>query len=115
MLSTRTGFSLAETIVAMLVLSAGLLAVAHVVGLAERFGGRTRARTRSVFEVREAIARFQRADTVCATAAGSRRVGRTALTWVPGPAVATRLVTTVAEPAFQGAVAESAASVVACP
>ena len=115
MLSPRTGFSLAETVVALFILSVGLLAVAHAVGLAERFGGRIRARTRSVFEVREAIARFQRADTVCVAPGGTRRVGRTTVTWVPGPAAATRLVTTVAEPAFQGASPESAATVVGCP
>lgn len=112
---SRHGFSLAETLLALLVLSVGLLTVAHAISLAERMGGRIRARSRGVFEMREAIARYQRADTVCGSPAGSRRVGRAALSWTPGPAVATRLVTTVAEPPFASALPESAASVVACP
>ena len=112
---TRHGFSLAETLLALLVLSLGLLAVARAISLAEQFGGRVRARSRGVFEVREAIARYQRADTVCGLPSGNRRVGRAAFSWVPGPAQGTRLVTTVAEPPYAGAIPESAASVVACP
>lgn len=112
---SRRGFSLMETILALLLLSVGLLAVAHAVGLAERFGGRVRARSRTVYDLREALARYQRADTVCATAAGSRRVGLASLSWGPGPAVATRLVTTIADAPMAGAWPESTASVVACP
>lgn len=113
--SNRLGFSLAETLLALLLLSLGLLAVARAISAAEQFGGRVRARSRGVFEVREAIARYQRPDSVCGVASGTRRVGRAALSWTPGPAAATRLVTTVAEPPYQGAAPESAASVVACP
>jgi hypothetical protein len=68
-----------------------------------------------VFEVREALARYQRADTVCPAPTGSRRVGTASLTWLPGPVAATRLVTVIATPPVAGAPPESAAAIVGCP
>ncbi len=114
-MATRSGFSLVEVILALFVLSVGLLAVARALGLAEGVGGRLRERSRAVFDMHDAAARYHRADTVCLASSGSRRAGRITFSWAPGPAAATRRTTIVSEPPYQGARPESAASVVACP
>ncbi len=65
-MTSRTGFTLIDTLVAVLVLEVALLGLAGVLSSGERLLARGRLATRAAVRGRDLLARVARSDSVCA-------------------------------------------------
>ena len=66
------GFTLIDTLIALVVLEVALLGLAGALGSGERLLARGRMATRAAVQGRELLARVARSDSVCGTPSGSR-------------------------------------------
>lgn len=112
-MSSRLGFTLIDTLIALLLLEVALLGMAGALGSGERLLTRGRMATRAAVQGRDLLARVGRSDSVCAAVSGSRSYPGARVSWAPDASASLRRVTALIE--RPGAVAESLATVVRCP
>ena len=71
-MSPRAGFTLIDTLIALLVLEVALLGLAGALSSGERLLARGRLATRAAAQGRDLLARVARSDSVCAALSGAR-------------------------------------------
>jgi len=113
-MSSRLGFTLIDTLIALVVLELALLGMAGTLGSGERLLARGRMATRAALQGRELVARVARSDSVCAAPSGSRAFPGATVGWMPGASPSLRRVTALIERAAPAG-PESLATVVRCP
>jgi Tfp pilus assembly protein PilV len=113
-MSSRAGFTIIDTLTALLVLEMALLGLAGVLSSGERLLTRGRQATRAAAQGRELLARMARSDSVCAAPSGSRSYPGARVNWTPDASPSLRRVTALIEREGPMAV-ESLATVVRCP
>lgn len=111
---SRAGFTIIDTLIALLVLETALLGLAGVLASGERLLARGRLATRAAAQGRDLLARMARGDSVCAALSGSRDFPGASVRWTPEASPALRRVTALIEREGPAAV-ESLATVVRCP
>lgn len=111
---SRNGFTLFDTLLAMLLLDVALLGLAGALSSGERLLARGRLATRAATQGRDLLARIARSDSVCAAASGSRAFPGARVVWAEDGSPSLRRVTALVERAA-AARAESLATVVHCP
>ena len=111
---SNRGFSLIETLAAIVLLEVAILGLAGALSSGERLVTRGRVATRTALQGRDLMARMARSDTVCPAPAGTRTVAGATATWLTGASPSLRQVVVVVTPS-RTAVAESIATVVRCP
>ena len=111
---SRHGFTLIDTLIALVLLEAALLGMAGALSSGERLLARGRLATRAAVQGRDLLARVGRSDTVCAAPSGSRTVPGARVEWAPEASPSLRRVTVLIQRAAPG-VAESLGTVVRCP
>ena len=111
---TSHGFSLIETLIAVVLLELAVLGLAGALSSGERLVTRGRIATRAALQGRDLLARIARSDTVCPVTPGVRITAGATASWVTGSSPSLRHVTVVVTPA-PPAMAESIAAVVRCP
>ena len=112
-MASRAGFTLIDTLIAMLVLELALLGLAGALGSGERLLARGRLATRAAVQGREILARVARSDSVCAVTSGTRAFTGARVTWTPDATPSLRRVTVLIDRPNPEAV-ESVATVVRC-
>ena len=110
---SRTGFTLIDTLVALLVLEVALLGLAGALSQGERLLARGRLATRAAVQGRDLLARVARRDSVCAATSGSRSFTGARVTWAPDISPSLRRVTVLVDRPSPAA-AESIATLVRC-
>ena len=110
----HTGFTLFDTLIAIVLLEVALLGLAGALSSGERLLARGRLATRAATQGRDLLARIARSDTVCAAAAGARTFPGASTTWAPDATPSLRRVTAVIDRAGLAA-PESLATVLHCP
>ena len=113
-MSSRHGFTLIDTLIALVLLELALLGVAGALGSGERLLTRGRMATRAAVRGRDLLARIARSDSVCGAPSGSRAFPGATVGWTLDGSPSLRRVTAVVERATPAA-AESLATVVRCP
>ena len=113
-MSSRDGFTLIDSLVAIVLLELALLGLAGALAQGERLLAHGRMATRAAVQGRELLARMARSDTVCAAPGGSRTFPGASVTWTPDASATLRRVTALIERANPAAT-ESLATVVHCP
>ena len=109
----RSGFTLVDTLFAIVLLEVALLGLAGALASGERLLARGRLATRAAERGRELLARIARTDTVCAAASGARPFQGARITWSTGPSPGLRQVTAIID--LGPAAPESLGTVVHCP
>lgn len=112
-MSSRAGFTLIDTLVAVLVLEMALLGLAGALSSGERLLARGRLATRAAVRGRDLLARVARSDSVCTVTSGSRTFTGARVTWAPDASPSLRRVTVLIDRPSPAA-AESVATVVRC-
>ena len=113
-MSSRRGFTLIDTLIALMLLELALLGMAGALGSVERLLTRGRLATRAAVQGRDLLARIARRDTVCASPSGTRAFPGASVGWGPDAPPSLRRVTVLIERAAP-APAETLATVVHCP
>ena len=113
-MSRRAGFTLIDTLIAIVLLEVALLGLAGALSSGERLLARGRLATRAAAQARDLLARIARSDTVCAATTGTRVFPGARVTWSPDASPSLRRVTALIDRASPAAV-ESVATVVHCP
>lgn len=113
-MASRAGFTIIDTLTALLVLELALLGLAGVLASGERLLTRGRLATRAAAQGRHLLARMARADSVCSAPSGSRAFPGASVRWAPDASPALRRVTVLVERGGPVPV-ESLATVVRCP
>jgi Tfp pilus assembly protein PilV len=112
-MSARAGFTLIDTLIAIVLLEAGLLGLAATLASGERLVAQGRTATRAALDARALLARYAQSDTVCAASNGDRVLAGARINWAPDGVASLRRVTVVlARPS--GPVADSVATLVRC-
>ena len=112
-MSSRSGFTLIDTLIALLLLEVALLGMAGALGSAERLLARGRLATRSAVQGRDLLARIGRSDSVCASPSGSRAFPGASVVWSVDVSPSLRRVSAlIGRP---GSGVDSLATVVRCP
>lgn len=113
-MSPRAGFTLIDTLIAVLVLEVALLGLAGALSSGERLLARGRIATRSAMQGRALLARLARSDSVCVATSGMRVFTGARVLWAPDASPTLRRVTVLIDrPGAE--TAESVATVVRCP
>lgn len=112
-MSPRAGFTLIDTLIAILVLEVALLGLAGALGSGERLLARGRLATRAAVQGRDLLARLARSDSVCAAPSGTRVFAGARVTWALDASLSLRRVTALID-RISAAAAESVATVVRC-
>ena len=110
----RSGFTLFDTLIAIVLLEMALLGLAGALASGERLLARGRLATRAAAQGRDLLARLARSDTVCAAATGARAFPGARVAWTRDASMSLRRVTALIDRAGPAAV-ESLATVVHCP
>ena len=113
-MSSRHGFTLIDTLIALVLLELGLLGMARALGSGERLLTRGRLATRAAVQGRDLLARIARSDSVCAAPSGSRLLPGASVSWTLDASPSLRRVTALIERASPSP-SESLATVVRCP
>lgn len=113
-MSTRRGFTLIDTLIALVLLEMALLGMAGALGSGQRLLTRGRMATRAAVQGRDLLARVGRSDTVCVTPSGFRAFPGASVAWSVDASPSLRRVTALIERPAPGT-AESLATVVHCP
>lgn len=111
---SRTGFTLIDTLLAILLLEVALLGLAGALGSGERLLARGRLATRAAIQGRDMLARVARIDSVCSTMSGARAFPGVRVTWTTEASASLRRVTALIERTAPVA-PESIATMVHCP
>jgi hypothetical protein len=111
---SRHGFTLLDTLIALVVLELALLGAAGSIGASERLLARGRAASRAAMAGQDLLAREAIADTVCGSVTGERVLAGARVSWLPHGRPSLRQVTVVVTPSLR-APDESVATVVRCP
>ena len=111
---SRHGFTLIDTLIALVVLEVALLGLAGALRSGERLLARGRMATRAAVQGRELLARIARSDSVCDAPSGSRTFTGATVLWTPDASPSLRRVTALIERTAP-ANPESVATVVRCP
>jgi Tfp pilus assembly protein PilV len=112
-MSPRAGFTLIDTLIALLVLEVALLGLAGTLSSGERLLARGRLATRAAAQGRDLLARVARRDSVCAALSGVRVFPGARVTWAPDASPTLRRVIVLIDRPSPVAV-ESIATVVRC-
>ena len=112
-MSSRAGFTLIDTLIAIVLLEVALLGLAGALSSGEHLLARGRQATRAAAKSRDLLARIARSDSVCAGASGSRAVAGARVTWAPDASSSLRRVTVLIDSVGRVAT-ESVATVVHC-
>lgn len=107
------GFTLLDTLIALIVLELALLGAAGSIGASERLLARGRAGSRAAVTGQDLLAREAVADTVCGSMTGERVFAGARVSWFPYGHPALRQVTVIVTPSLR-APDESLATVVRC-
>ena len=113
-MAARAGFTIIDTLIALLVLEMALLGLAGVLSSGERLLTRGRVATRAAVQGRDLLARMARSDSVCGGPSGSRSFPGAQVHWAVDASPSLRRVTALIERGSPMAV-ESLATVVHCP
>lgn len=113
-MSPRAGFTLIDTLIAVVLLEVALLGLAGALGSGERLLARGRQATRAAAQSRDLLARIARRDTVCGATTGIRAFPGATVTWSPDVSPSLRRVTVLIARTSPAA-AESVATMVQCP
>jgi len=111
---SRKGFTLIDTLIALVLLEGALLGMAGVLSSGERLLTRGRLATRAAVQGRDLLARIARSDSVCAAPSGSRTFPGSSVSWTDADSPSLRRVTALIERAGPSPV-DSVATVVRCP
>jgi len=111
---SHQGFTIIDTLIALLLLEVALLGLAGALASGERLLARGRLATRAAVQGRELLARMARSDSVCSTPSGSRAFPGASVGWTLDVSPSLRRVTALIERAGPTRV-ESLATVVRCP
>jgi Tfp pilus assembly protein PilV len=110
----RTGFTLIDTLIAIVLLEVALLGLAGALAQGERLLARGRLATRAAAQGRDLLARVAQADSVCAAPTGARAFPGAQVSWSPDTSPSLRRVLVIIE-RVTPPTAESLATVVHCP
>ncbi len=113
-MSPRSGFTLFDTLIAIVLLEMALLGLAGALSSGEQLLARGRLATRAALRGHELLSRIARSDTVCAAAAGSRAFTGARVMWGPDASASLRRVTALIDRTSPAAT-ESLATLVHCP
>ena len=113
-MSSHHGFTLIDTLIALVVLELALLGLAGALSSGERMLARGRMATRAALQGRELLARVARSDSVCGTLSGARTFPGATVGWTPDASPSLRRVTALIERTAPAS-PESLATVVHCP
>lgn len=113
-MSPRGGFTLFDTLIALVLLEVALLGLTGALSSGERLLARGRLATRAAVRGHELLSRIARSDTVCAAATGSRAFIGARVTWAPDASASLRRVTALIDRTSPAAT-DSLATVVHCP
>jgi Tfp pilus assembly protein PilV len=113
-MSSRHGFTLIDTLIALVLLEVALLGMAGALGSGERLLTRGRLATRAAVQGRDLLARIARSDSVCSAPSGTRTLPGASVAWALDGSPSLRRVTVLIERASPSP-ADSLATVVRCP
>jgi len=111
---SHQGFTIIDTLIALLLLEVALLGLAGALASGERLLARGRLATRAAVQGRELLARVARSDSVCSAPSGSRAFPGASVGWTLDVSPSLRRVTALIERAGPTSV-ESLATLVRCP
>ena len=111
-MSSRPGFTLLDTLLAIIVIDLALLGLTGAVSASERLLARGRASSRAAVRGRELLVQLARPDSIC-SAAGERTLPGAHVTWASLDRPSLRQVTVVVATG-PGMPAESLGTVVRC-